>query len=555
MNGATLAVIVLVGFVLGFRYYAQFLAQHIFSLNDADPTPAHRLRDDVDYVPTNKYVLFGHHFSSIAGTGPIVGPAIAVIWGWLPAIIWVVLGTVFVGAAHDFGVLALSAMHDGKSMGDMTATIINRRSRVLFSFIIFFLLWGVLAIFALVIGVLFVDYPSAVIPANFSILIALIMGVVVHSNRIKLFWPSVIALVLLYAMIFVGVKYPIHIPAWFGSELTTWIVVLLIYSFIASVLPVWLLLQPRDYVNSHQLFLGLGLMFLGLFVARPDIVAPAVNLHPEGAPSWIPFLFVTVACGAISGFHGLVSGGTTAKQLDRMSHAPMIGYGSMLCEGALALMAILACTAGFESSEAWNQHYASWNAASGLGAKVGAFVQGAATFLSALRIPMELAVTIVAVIVICFAATTLDTATRIQRYIIAELGEASSINVLKNRYVASALAAGSGLFLALAKGGGQGGLILWPLFGTTNQLVAGLSLLVISVFLLRRSKPAVYYLIPMVFVVSVTLVSIVVNLTRFLVESQWMLAAVSLGVFTLALWLVFEAVIVLYKLRGVRGVR
>ncbi|MGY8738671.1 MAG: carbon starvation CstA family protein, partial [bacterium] len=280
-------------------------------------------------------------------------------------------------------------------------------------------------------------------------------------------------------------------PAVASLSVTTWVVLLLTYAFIASVMPVWLLLQPRDYINSHQLVTGLVVLSAGLAVSRPLIVAPAINPSPEGAPSLIPFLFVTIACGAISGFHGLVSSGTTSKQLNKMTDARPIGYGGMLAEGFLGLMAVLAATAGFESSAEWYEHYGSWGAANGLAAKLDAFM---------------------AVMVIAFAATSLDTGARIQRLVLTELGDAYNIAPLRNRFSAGALGVSAALLLAVTQGNGQGGLALWPLFGTTNQLVAGVTLLIVSIWLKKQGRPYIYTLVPMIAVSAVTAWAMVGNL-------------------------------------------
>ena len=543
MNAAVVAAVVLLFFYFfGFRFYSRFLAQRVWHIVDDEPTPAHRFADGVDYVPTRKSVLFGHHFTSIAGAAPIVGPAIAVIWGWLPALLWVVLGTLLMGAVHDFGCLVLSSRHEGRSMGDVASSVINPRTRTLFLLIIFFLIFFVLAVFAFVIATLFVQYPSSVIPINFQIVVAVLIGYLIHRRGIPILWPSIVALILLYGAVLVGLEYPISVPPMFGTPVNTWIFFLLIYAFLASVLPVWLLLQPRDFINSHQLLVGLGLMFAGLFIMQPEIVAPALNLHPEGAPPWMPFLFVTIACGAISGFHGLVSSGTTAKQLNRMPDARTIGYGAMLGEGSLALMATLACTAGFAELDAWTAHYHSWGAAAGLGAKLSAFVGGTSKFMATLGIPVDVAENVVVVLIIAFAATSLDTATRIQRYVLAELGGAYDIRLLQNRYVGGLIAAGSGLGLAMLKGGGQGGLILWPLFGTTNQLIGGMSLLVMSVYLYKKRWPVRYTLLPMLFVVGATTASMIGNLTSFYSRGDWLLTSLSSLILVLELWMIVETV-------------
>ncbi|NIP31874.1 MAG: carbon starvation protein A, partial [Candidatus Dadabacteria bacterium] len=307
-------------------------------------------------------------------------------------------------------------------------------------------------------------------------------------------------------MMWVGTMVQITVPEIMGSQIVTWIIFLLIYSFVASVLPVWTLLQPRDYINSHQLFVGLGIIIAGLFIAHPKMQAPALNISADNVVPLFPFIFVTIACGAISGFHGLVSSGTTSKQLDRMTNARFIGYGGMLGEGTLAMLATLAVAAGIKHSE-WLKHYDSWQSAASGG--IANFVTGASSFLNAIHIPELLGSTLISVMVISFAATSLDTATRIQRLIIGEVGSAYKINILKNRYVGALLAVVPALLLAIlaqapGKGLGSGGFLLWPLFGATNQLVGGLTLLIVTIYLQRTGKPFIYTLIPMVFLILMT---------------------------------------------------
>jgi carbon starvation protein len=308
------------------------------------------------------------------------------------------------------------------------------------------------------------------------------------------------------------------------------------------VLPVWLLLQPRDYLNSHQLVTGLLALAAGLLILQPTIVAPAINPNPEGAPPLFPFLFVTIACGAISGFHGLVASGTTSKQVARMTDARPIGYGGMLAEGSLGMLAVLAATAGFESSADWHAHYASWGEANGLAAKLGAFVDGGASFVAALGIPVEAAKTFMAVIVIAFAATSLDTGARIQRLVISELAASHGVPALTNRYLAGAVGIAAALLLAVTQGSGQGGLALWPLFGTTNQLVAGVTLLVVSVWLKHQGRPFVYTLVPMALVASVTLWAMTGNLVRYFedFEQLWLLAISGSLIAVFDVWILIE---------------
>ncbi len=547
MNAATLAVLVFLVFLAGYRFYAGFLSRHVFGLLDDEPVPARELEDGVDYVPTRLHVLWGHHFASIAGAAPIVGPAIAVIWGWVPALIWVCLGTVFMGAAHDFSALVISARHRGRSIGDVAGTVVGPRVRTLFLLIISLLIWVVLAVFAYIIATLFVSTPSSVFPINIQILVAMTLGWLVYRRGMPMFIPSLVCYAGLLVAIYYGGAVAEAVPAITSLSVTTWVVLLLAYSLAASVMPVWLLLQPRDYINSHQLVTGLAVLSAGLLVLRPEVVAPALNPAPEGAPSLIPFLFVTIACGAISGFHGLVSSGTTSKQLSRMTDARPIGYGGMLAEGFLGLMAVLAATAGFESTSDWWAHYESWGAANGLAAKLDAFVRGGATFVGALGIPIETARTFMAVMVIAFAATSLDTGARIQRLVLAELGEAYGLAPLSNRFVASGLGVGAALLLAVTQGDGQGGLALWPLFGTTNQLVAGVTLLIVSVWLKRQGRPYVYTLVPMIAVAAVTAWAMAGNLIDYYArfETLWLLSLSGTLILALDLWILFEGLQVL----------
>jgi carbon starvation protein len=542
LNAALVAAIVFVVFALGYHFYSGFLARRIFDLRPDEPVPSRELEDGVDYVPTRLHVLWGHHFASIAGAAPIVGPAIAVIWGWVPALIWVCVGTVFMGAAHDFSALVISARHRGRSIGDIAGSVVGPRVRTLFLIIISLLIWVVLAVFAYIIATLFHSTPSSIFPINVQIVIAMTLGWLVYRRGIPMFLPSIICYVGLLVAIFYGGAVADAYPFLQSISISTWVVLLLGYSFVASVLPVWLLLQPRDYINSHQLLTGLAVLSAGLLVLQPKIVAPAFNLEPEGAPSLIPFLFVTIACGAISGFHGLVASGTTSKQLSKMTDARPIGYGAMLAEGFLGLMAVLAATAGFSEASDWWSHYSSWGAANGLAAKLDAFVSGGASFVAALGIPFETARTFMAVMVIAFAATSLDTGARIQRLVLVELSEAYDIKPLSNRYLAGALGVGAALVLAITQGGGQGGLALWPLFGTTNQLVAGVTLLIVSIWLKKNGRPYLYTLIPMVAISIVTAWAMVGNLfdyyARF--EELWLLAISGTVILALDVWILME---------------
>jgi len=558
MNAAWLAAATLCIFALAYRFYARFLGARIFALADSDAVPARQFEDGVDFVPTRKAVLWGHHFTSIAGAAPIVGPAIAVIWGWLPALLWVTLGTVAMGAVHDFSALVISLRNRGRSIGDIAGAVVGPRARLLFLALILLLVWIVLAVFAYIIATLFVAYPGAIFPINVQIAVAMLLGWAVYRRRLPILAPSLLGYAALMLAAWFGDSFAAAFPVLAQIQVGQWVVILLVYCFVASVLPVWLLLQPRDYLNAHQLITGLSLLCIGLFVAGPMVVAPAINLNPAGAPPLIPFLFITIACGAISGFHGLVASGTTAKQVSRASDARAIGFGGMLGEGSLGMLAVLASTAGFASFADWQQHYSSWGAANGLSAKLEAFVNGGASFVSALGIPQPTAATFIAVMVIAFAATSLDTAARIQRLVIGELaggalrGRAPGLRaLLGNRYAAGVLAVGAAMLLALTQAGGQGGLILWPLFGTTNQLVAGATLLVVSVWLRKQGRPIAFTLLPMWIVAGATLAAMISELAGYLANwpQQWLLAVMGAVVLLCDVWVIFEG------LRALRGAR
>ena len=557
MNAAIIAVICLLLLFAGYRFYSRFLAGRIFMSDSDEPMPSAGMRDDVDYVPARKGLLFGHHFSSIAGAAPILGPAIAVIWGWLPALLWIVLGAIFMGAVQDFGALVISARHKGDSIGSITEQIIGPRAKRLFLLIIFLLVFIVIAVFAYVIATLFVNYPGTVIPINFEIIVAILIGYRAKKGSGRLLLPSVFALILLYVLTYVGFLYPVHLPEWMwinGSEVMTWIVFLMAYGFIAATLPVWVLLQPRDYINSHQLIVGLVLIYAGMIVASPEMDAPAI--HFAGNPvSWFPFLFITIACGAISGFHALVASGTTSKQLTSMRHARFIGYGSMIGEASLAVAATIAVAAGFDSSEAWLHHYSSFETAGGMGNQLTAFVQGTTSFLAAAGLDIvvqteegrrSLAAVFVSVLVISFAATSLDTAVRIQRYIVQEIGRSAGGGKLtENRYWQAFIAVGLSFLLVLWEPDGTGGLKLWPLFGSTNQLLGSLTLLVISIWLFRLGKNFWVTLLPMLFITAITSIATYFNFLTYLEEKNWLLVLISLVIGICQLWITLEGLLLL----------
>lgn len=584
-------------YLIAYNTYGKWLGRKIFKLDPEAPVPSVALNDDKDYVPTKKSIIFGHHFTSIAGTGPIVGPALAVIWGWVPALLWVLFGSIFIGAVHDFGSLVVSIRNRGQTVGDIAGRVLAPRARILFLSILFLALTIVLAIFGLVIAAVFKQYAASIFPCLFQIPLAVLIGVYLHRRGINLLIPSLIALALMYLTVYFGnVGFLGHINAYLASWPTMhWVAFLLVYSYIASVLPVWTLLQPRDFINSLQLLSVLALVVIGLVVAslvggapiivegemvrQPlEIVAPAFRPSPEGAPWIFPFLFVTIACGAISGFHCLVSSGTSSKQIECETDARFVGYGSMLTEGFLAVLVILACVAGIGlgvvgeagllfGTEAYNTRYGSWGSAQGLAAKVGAFVEGSANFLKALGISPAFAVALMGVFVASFAATTLDTACRLQRYVTQELAASLKIKALTNKHIATISAVSlAGVIAALPVSvgeswqwdtAGKGGLILWPLFGATNQLLGGLAFMVIAFWMWRRGLPVWFVVVPMIFMLFLPAVAMSLNLfgengylTRSIETGNWTLSAFGFATMALEIWMIVEAIVAWPKAKG-----
>lgn len=637
----------LVLYYVAYHTYGRFLARRVFRIEPERIAPSEELNDGIDYVPSRRELVFGHHFTSIAGTGPIVGPAVAVVWGWVPALVWVLLGSIFMGAVHDFGALIISMRHKGRTIADLAGDVVTPTTRVLFLLVVTVGLWIVLAVFGLVIATIFKLYPSSVLPNILQVPIAIGLGVWMRRGG-SLLLGTVVAIVLMYGSIALSANYQ-WAQITLSPAITTvispvgfWTLVLLGYVFIASVLPVQTLLQPRDYINSHQLLIAMGLLVVGLVVAHPPMVAEAVRLRPEPAqaggfvPPFVPFLFVTIACGAISGFHCLVASGCSSRQLRTEADAPMVGYGAMLTEGFLAILVILACCAGIgmgtfdpsvvtparspqtvgyafaivgdtlHGSAAWQHHYATWGGDAGLGSILAPFVTGSANMIESIGISHALAVAIMGVFVASFAATTLDSATRLQRYVIAELAGARPDNlstsvcascgystrglapdapcpecnatlrqperapqsrfaaIVGNRFVATSIAVLTAGALALSDApalgltkAGMGGLILWPVFGATNQLLGGLALLVVTVWLVRRRIPAWATAIPMIFMLAMTGWAIVGLLQQFLRPLlsgdpvKWHLVVVAGLMLLLEVWIVIEGVRVLAS-RGAR---
>ena len=566
MDALIIMVLAFAGYIIMYNLYGKYIGRHIFALSQDSKVPSKEFEDGQDFVPTKKEVIFGHHFTSIAGTGPIVGPAIAIIWGWVPALLWVFIGSIVMGAVHDFGALIISMRNQGKSISDYTAKYVNSRTRFLFFLIVFLELWIVIAIFGLVIAVIFAMYPQSVLAVWVEVPIAITLGYLIYKKGKNIMTWSIYAVIAMYVCVFLGPYLPFKMPAIAGIPATgVWTIILLAYGFIASVLPVTTLLQPRDFINSHQLIIAMALLVLGVLVSAfggdLKMVAPAVQTVPAKAPSMWPFLFITIACGAISGFHSLVSSGTSAKQVRGEEDALFVGYGSMLMEGALATLVIIAVAAGIglgyttKSGEvltgaaAWTTHYSSWAAAAGLGSKISAFVDGSANMIMTLGISKKFTLAIMAVFVASFAGTTLDSATRIQRYVIGELGNTLNLKGLDNKWVATGIAVGTALILAFATGAsGNGALKLWPLFGAVNQTLAALALIIITLYL--KEKGGLKWLVsglPAIFMSVMTIWAVVMNQVTFGTAHNILLQVINFIILIVAVLILIEGVVKFFR--------
>ena len=547
MSSLLLVFVGLAMMAAGYLLYSKFLGRKVYQLSDAYKTPAHTMEDGVDFVPTNKYVLWGHHFTSVAGAAPIIGPAVAVIWGWVPAFLWVTLGTVFFAGMHDLGALWASQRHRGQSIGTLSGRYIGARGRNLFLVVIFLLLLMVNTAFAVVISNLLISTPSAVIPTWGAILVALLIGQAIYRLNWNLPLVSIVGVAALYGLMILGDRVPLALPETMLGipDRGWWIIFLFTYAFVASLLPVWVLLQPRDYINGLQLFVGLIILYGSFLVVRPEVAAPALReTVPDGTPGIFPLLFVTIACGAISGFHGVVASGTSSKQLDKETDARFVGYFGAVGEGLLALGTIVATTSGFKTLTDWENIYNEWNAGG-----VNAFIQGGGALMNeGLGIPASLSATILATMAVLFAATTMDSGVRLQRLVVGEIGELMGFKV--SGLVATIIAVGCAMGLTFSMGtDGSGGMLIWPLFGTTNQLMAGLTLSIVAVILTQLRRPTLPILLPLIFVTAMSLWAAILQVRTFYNSGNWLLLVLDVIIICCAIWVIVEAFTAVSKAR------
>ncbi len=541
MNSLLLTAIIVAWLIIAYKIYGRFIERRLVSPDNSIQTPAHSRFDGVDYSPAKTPLLFGHHFSSIAGAGPIVGPLIGVMYfGWIVSSLWIALGSVFIGAVHDYLALMISIRSDGNSISYTTEQTLGKVSKSVFAIFLWLALVLVVAIFAVVCAQTFIARPEIVIPTFGLILIAILFGYTIY--RLK--WPipisTVLALVLVAVFLYIGERVPVVLPeTLLGlTAADVWFWVLMLYCIFASTIPVWILLQPRDYISSWLLYIGMGLGFLGLIVTHPEMNAPAfVSFSTDKGPLW-PMLFVLIACGAVSGFHSLVSGGTSSKQLDRESKGLTIGYGAMLTEAALAalVIAIAAGTLIWDPTAVKSEFGYQYLMGAG-GGPIVTFAAGFGKLVSSLpAVTVVIGMFIGMLMLNAFVITTLDTATRLARFIMVE-SLSEKFKPFGNRYAATIITV-----LAAAFMGATGGYkTIWPVFGAANQLVAALALVVISAYLVGIKKPRIYTVIPAIFMSITTIGALIYLLIGFIKIGNITLAALSVVLVVLALFMMYEA--------------
>ncbi len=527
MNSLTLLLVSAVVLFIGYVCYGGYLAKK-WGIDDSRKTPAHTKYDGIDYVPAKSPVLLGHHFASIAGAGPIVGPIQAAVFGWIPVALWVLIGSIFFGGVQDFGSLFASIRHEGKSIGEIIEFNMGKRGKKLFALFAWLTLVLVVAAFANIVADNFVSTPQAASASIFFMILAIIFGIAVYRFKMPLVPATIIGVILLFGCIYLGFLFPIALSK------QTWIVLLMIYIFIASVTPVWILLQPRDYLNSYLLYAMIIGALLGIVILRPEIQMDGFVGFNVNGQYLFPVLFVTVACGAISGFHSLVGSGTSSKQLYKESDAKKIGYGAMLVEGLLAIVALI--TVAYISNKQFGNLL-------GNGGPVNVFSEGIANFMVSFGIPFEAGKTFTSLAISAFALTSLDTATRLGRFIFQEFFDTNDLNPkesakknpLTNMYVSTSITVVCSGLLAV-----MGYEKIWPIFGSANQLLAAIALMAIAIWLYNSNRGFKEFIIPIVFMFIVTIVSLCFNI-KANIGVNYALVIIAVLLLVLALILIKEA--------------
>jgi carbon starvation protein len=552
MSSLFLIASVIVITFIAYLTYGSYIARKL-GIDPTRKTPAHTKSDNIDYVPTNKFVVLGHHFASIAGAGPIVGPVLAAAFGWLPVYLWILVGGIFIGAVHDFASTVASLRHSGKSIGEIIRGYIGESGKKYFLVFGFATMLLVVAVFTNIVAATFVQVPEAATASVFFIFLAVVFGVALRRLTRSLLPLTIGGVALLFGGIWIGHEFPLILSSDTQTAVNMWRIILLGYIFVSAVAPVWLILQPRDYLNSFLLYTMMLGGLIGVFILNPSLNLEAfrglrVAMGAEGALVWLfPILFVTVACGAISGFHSLVSSGTTAKQLDSEKDAKFVAYGGMLIEVVLAAVAIVAV-----ASLATGQFTEFYSA----GQYVAAFATGVGNFIAAvplLNISPVAGTTFAALAVSAFALTSLDTCCRLSRYLFQEFFEGGESPVMKrlasNRYIGTAFTVALGALLVFSGSAGA----LWPVFGSANQLLAALALLAASVWLAKRGLDNRFVRYPMLFMFAVTLTALVnLGYTNYTV-GNYLLTAIALVLFIIAVTLAIQAARSLAEYRRIQA--
>ncbi|MCP4632453.1 MAG: carbon starvation protein A [candidate division Zixibacteria bacterium] len=539
MNAFIWAVVIIIWLLLGYKIYGGLIERRLINPDNNKLTPAHTHKDGVDYSPAKTPLLFGHHFSSIAGAGPIVGPLIGVMYfGWLAASLWIAFGSVLIGAVHDYLSLMISVRNNGNSIADIAQASLGKRSKTIFAVFLWLALVLVVAIFGIVTAQTFVTQPEIVIPTFGLIAVAMFFGFLVYRKGVNVIAGTIAALLLLGVLLYIGAEYPIITPEKVlgMASSTFWFWILMIYALFASILPVWFLLQPRDYLSTWMLILGLALGYIGLAILHPTINAPAfVSFNSAKGPMW-PMLFVLIACGAVSGFHSLVSGGTSSKQLDTEKKGKVIGFGSMITEAVLAILVvcIASSTLIWDPSAIKSDFGYQYLMGEG-GGPIVAFGKGYGKMVSSIPgFTLTAGIFIGMLMLNAFVITTLDTSTRLARFIIGEMAENRGIG---NRWIATIITISAAAYLG-ASGSYK---VIWPVFGATNQLVAALALIVISSYLVGIKKPRFYTLIPALFMLTTTIAALIYQMIGFLSNSDYVLGILSIVLIGLAIFISYEA--------------
>lgn len=525
MGSIWLISIALAGFFLAYLFYGRFLIKR-FRIDPSRPTPAHTMTDGIDYVPAKAPVLLGHHFASIAGASPIIGPITAAIFGWIPVFLWIVLGSIFIGGVHDFSAIVASIRHRGKSIGEIIHEHVGDLGKKLFLIFAWSTLILVIAVFTILVAKTFVMVPASATSSVFFLLLAVVFGMSIYRLQLPLGISSVIGVALLLGGVWLGLVVPIKL------SMNVWIALLLVYITIASVTPVWILLQPRDYLNSFLLYILVAGASIGIIIGNPKIQLGAYLGFSTNLGYLFPILFVTVACGAISGFHSLVGSGTTSKQLDKETDARIVGYGGMLMEGLLAVVALIAAAAITSGK---------YHELIGNGGPIALFSASVGNFIGKLGIPVNVGTTFSALAVSAFALTSLDTATRLARFSFQEFFEKederkpSILNT--NRYIAT----GVGVVIAgLLAFSGQWRAI-WPIFGSANQLLAAMALLAVTVWLAELKIKHAFVFYPMIFMFAVTFSALVILMISNFKNQHFLLMGIAFVLFAVAVVLALLA--------------